>query len=208
MNGCKDCAKYEKENKELKDRISLVEFELREIKSKLFKRSKKKKPPKQDPPSPPAKKKGGIFGHTGWFREKPKKADRIHEVKLSKCPDCGCSDLSLCVDKNIEEHLQEDIVLPRTETTKYRKYRYYCKRCKKAVTGRGPGEISKSRIGPLAKVLAVFLKYDVKVSDNDINKIFKQMFGLKIAVSSIAGFRDQLSRELARISHKRSTAKA
>ncbi|MFA6636890.1 MAG: hypothetical protein WCV56_07320, partial [Candidatus Omnitrophota bacterium] len=34
-----------------------------------------------------------------------------------------------------------------------------------------------------------------KVSDNEINKIFRKMFGLKIAVSSIAGFRDQVARE-------------
>jgi transposase len=196
LTDCKDCQKYEKENKALKDRISLVEFELRELRAKLFRKSKKKKPPEQDPPIPSAKKKGGLFGHIGWYRKKPDRIDKIEEVKLSKCPDCGREDISLCEDKKIEEHIQEDIVLPRTETTMYRKYRYYCKKCKKPVTGRGKGEIPKSRIGPLAKVLAIFLKYDVKVSDNDINKIFKQMFGLRMAVSAIAGFRGQLSREL------------
>jgi transposase len=188
--------KYEKENKHLQDQIDLLKFELAEIRAKLFKKSKKKKPPKQDPPSPPAKKKGGIFGHVGWFREKPKKIDKIEEVRLTECPDCGCNEINICRDKDIEEHIQEDIVLPRTEATLYRKYRYYCSRCGKTVTGRGNGEVSKSRIGPLAKALAVFFKYDVKVSDNDINKIFEKMFGLKIAVSSICGFRDQASREL------------
>ena len=196
MIGCKDCAKLEAQLKLQQEEIALLRFELNKFKSDFLKKRKKKNPPKQDPPAPESKKKGGILGHTGWFREKPKRIDKIEEVKLFKCPDCGCSDISLCADKDIEEHIQEDIVLPRTETTLYRKYRYYCKRCKKPVTGRGKGEVPKSRIGPLAKVLAVFFKYDVKVSDNDINKIFDKMFGLKIAISSISGFRDQLSREL------------
>ncbi len=194
MSGCKDCEKYEKENKELKDRISLIEFELRELRSVIFKRSRKKKPPKQDPPVLASKKKGGLFGHTGWFRKKPKNIDKIEEVRLTRCPECGCKDISLCWDT--EEHIQEDIILPGTETTLYRKYRYYCKKCKKTVTGRGNGETPRSRIGPLAKALAVFFKYDVKVSDNDIKKIFDKMYSLRIAVSTLCGFRDQLSRDL------------
>lgn len=193
MTNCPDCAKYEKENKRLQDRIDLLKFELAEFKSKFFKR--RKKTSKQDPPPEP-KKKGGLLGHIGWFRKKPKRIDKIEEVTLFKCPDCGCEDISLCTDKKVEEHIQEDIVLPRTEITLYRKYRYYCKGCKKLVTGKGNGELPKSHIGPLAKVLAAFLKYDVKISDNDIKKIFEKMFGLKMVVSSIALFRDQVSREL------------
>ena len=196
MSGCEDCAKFEKEITLLKDQNNLLKFELAEIRVKLFGKSKKKKPPKQDPPAQSPKKKGGLFGHTGWFRKKPERIDKIEEVKLSVCPECGCRDITLCSDKDIEEHVQEDIVLPRTETTLYLKYRYYCKRCKKPVTGRGKGEVPKNRIGPLAKALAAFFKYDVKVSDNDIRKIFEKMFGLELVVSSISGFRDQLAREL------------
>lgn len=195
MSGCGDCEKYEKEVAHLREELSLLKFELNKFKSEFLKRRKKKNPPKQDPPPPPAKKKGGLFGHAGWFREKPSRIDKIEEVKLSKCPSCGCGEMSLCCDREIEEHVQEDILLPKTETTLYRKHRYYCKGCGKTVTGRGKGEVAKGRIGPLAKALAVFFKYDVKVSDNDIKKVFEKMFGLKIAVSSISGFRDQVARE-------------
>lgn len=195
MSGCRDCEKYKKQLTHQQEENALLKFELNKLRSEFFKRRKKKNPPKQDPPPPLPKKKGGLFGHTGWFREKPNRIDKIEEVKLSKCPDCGCNKISLCRDNHIEEHIQEDILLPRTETTLYRKYRYYCRGCGKTVTGKGKGEVAKGRIGPLAKALAVFFKYDVKVSDNDINKIFRKMFGLKIAVSSIAGFRDQVARE-------------
>lgn len=194
MSGCKDCTKFEKQLKLLQEQNNFLQFELAEIKAKLFNKSKKKKPPKQDPPSPEPNKKGGVFGHSGWFRKKPKRIDKIEEVRLSKCPECGCKNISLCHDKNFDDHIQEDIILPRTETTLYRKYRYYCKNCKKTVIGRGCGETRKSYIGPLAKALAAFLKYDVKVSDNDIKKIFDKMFGLKVVTSSIIGIQGSINK--------------
>ena len=93
-----------------------------------------------------------------------------------------------------EEHIQEDIVLPKVEATLYRKTIYYCTDCKETVTGKGKNELPKAYIGPIAKAWAVFLKFSVKVSDRDIQNLFGAM-GLKIATSSIVGFRDQLKRE-------------
>jgi transposase len=71
---------------------------------------------------------------------------------------------------------------------------YYCRECKETVTGKGKNELPRSYIGPIAKAWAVFLKFGVKVSDRDIQKLFEAM-GLRIVVSSIVGFRDQLKRE-------------
>jgi hypothetical protein len=39
------------------------------------------------------------------------------------------------------------------------------------------------------------LKYGIKISDRDIQRVFEKMFNLKIVPSSIVGFRDQLKRE-------------
>ena len=80
------------------------------------------------------------------------------------------------------------------EATLYVKKVYYCKKCKKTVTGTGKNELPRSYIGPIAKAWAVFLKFGVKVSDRDMQKLFVAM-GLKIVASSIVGFRDQLKRE-------------
>ena len=78
-----------KENKELKEELAYVRFELEELRSKRYKTGKK--PPADDPAGskPAPKKKGGLFGHIGWFRKKPKKIDRVEEVKLLSCPECG-----------------------------------------------------------------------------------------------------------------------
>ncbi len=182
----------EKENERLKEENAYLRFELEELRSKRYKPSKKRYPEDKQIPPPP-KKKGGLFGHIGWLRKRPKSVDKVEGVRMDKCPLCGSIDITECL--KTEEHLQEDIVIPKVQVTLYRKHKYYCKQCKNIVIAKGKGELPKSYIGPIAKSLAVFLKYAVKISDRDIKNIFDKMFGLKIGASSIVGFREQLKRE-------------
>ena len=190
MSGCRDCAKAQKRIEDLEEKLAVLQFEFDSIKSKMYK-SNKKKPPDDTPPAPSIpKKRGGIFGHIGWFRKKHKTINRIEEVRLDKCPSCGSSSLSEC--EHIEEHIQEDIILPTAETVLYKHYHYYCKGCKRVVAGTGKGELPKSYVGPKAKTLAAFLKYAIKISDRDIRTIFNKVFNLDIATSSITGFKGKL----------------
>ncbi len=194
MSGCKDCAKAQKRIEDLEEQLAYIRFELDGLRSKRYK-SGKKKPP-DDTPAPPAaptKKRGGLFGHVGWFRKKPKQIDRIEEVRLNKCPGCGSKDLTEC--GNIHEHIQEDIVLPKVEVTLYRKHRYYCKNCKEIISPKGKDEIPGSCIGPRAKAFAAFLRFGIKISERDVCVFFRRAFNLKIAASSISGFMDKLKEE-------------
>jgi len=190
VSGCKDCAKSEKRIEDLEEKLAVLQFEFDSLKSKMYKPNKKKPP--DDTPAAPSipKKRGGIFGHVGWFRKKPKTISRIEEVVLDRCPSCGSSSLSEC--EHIEEHIQEDIILPTTETVLYKHHHYYCKGCKRVVAGTGSGELPKSYVGPKAKTLAAFLKYAIKISDRDIRTIFEKVFNLDIAASSITGFKGKL----------------
>jgi len=184
----------ETENEKLKEENAYLKFKLEDLQSKRYK-SKKIKPP-DDPGAPtpaPKKKKGGLFGHIGWFRKKPHKIDRIEDVRLNICPECGSKDLTEC--GNTHDHIQEDIVLPEIEVTLYRKHHYYCKKCKKVFSPKGSDEISGSRIGPRAKAFAAFLRYVVKISSRDIKTLFDKAFGIKIAASSIIGFMSSLKTE-------------
>jgi hypothetical protein len=116
--------KLQEENEKLKEENAYLKFKLEDLQSKRYK-SNGKKPPDGTPPAPPSpRKRGGLFGHIGWFRKKPKEITRIEEVRIDKCPECGSKDLTECGD--IHEHIQEDIVLPKVEVTLYRKHRYYC----------------------------------------------------------------------------------
>ena len=183
----------EEENEKLKEENAYLKFKLEESQSKRYK-SKKIKPPDDTPPAPSSpRKRGGLFGHIGWFRKKPKKIDRVEDMKLSCCPECGSSELTEC--KKIHEHTQEDITLPKIEATLYRKHRYYCKKCKKVVSSKGSDEIAGSRVGPRAKAFAAFLRYGIKISERDVTALFSKAFDLRIAASSIAGFMDQLKME-------------
>lgn len=183
----------EAENEKLKEENAYLKFRLDELGSKRYK--PKRKPPDDTPPVPPTppKKRGGLFGHMGWFRKKPKNIDRIEETRLDQCPECGSKDLSEC--EKTQEHAQEDIILPQIESILYRKHRYYCKNCKKVVLSKGKNEIPGSRIGPRAKAFAAFLRYGVKISKRDVSALFRKAFNLKVSSSSIDGFMDQLKEE-------------
>ena len=186
--------KLKEENERLKEENAYLKFELEELKSKRYK-SNRKKPPDDTPAPPitPAKKRGGLFGHIGWFRKRPERIDRVEDIKLIQCPECGSKDITECAKTH--EHIQEDIVLPKVEVTLYRKHRYYCKNCKEIISPKGADEIPGSRIGPRAKAFAAFLRYAVKISGRDVKTLFDKAFGIKIAASSIAGFMDSLKTE-------------
>ena len=177
------------------EEISYLKFKLQEFQEKAFGGKKKRgHDGGQDPTDESERKKlGAPTGHPGWFRKKPDHIDHIEEVKLEKCPKCGSKDLK--DTGKVQDHIQEDILLvTRTLATRFTKRQYDCQECGSCVEGRGKEELPNSYIGPRAKALAVYLKYHIKVSDRDIQKLFKSLLGLVIVPSSIPGFRNQLTR--------------
>lgn len=188
--------KLREENARLKEEVAYLKIQLEEFNAKRYKGNKT--PPDdsgsmQGASSPP-KKRGGKFGHRGWFRKKPKKIDRVEDVRLECCPECKSKDITACKNEEIDEHVQEDIILPKVEAVLFRHHEYYCRNCKKVVSSTGNDELANSYIGPKAKALAVFMRYVVKISERDVKNLFEKAFNLNIVHSSIAGFRDQLRR--------------
>jgi transposase len=191
-----ELGKLREENEKLKEENAYLKFRLAEFNAKRYKNNKTSPADsgaKQEAPSTP-KKRGGKFGHKGWFRKKPAKVDRVEDVHLACCPHCGANDITACNNKIVDEHIQEDIVLPQVEVVKYRHHEYYCPKCKRVVSSLGKDELANSYIGPKAKALAVFMRYGTKISERDVKNLFEQAFNLNIVHSSIAGFRDQLRR--------------
>ena len=193
---CKECpagrelAELKGRCKELEAENLRMKLELQEFRERYWLRKKKKEDNEESLDIP--KKRGAPVGHPGWFRKGPKKANYIEDVKLDRCPNCGCKELSPC--QEVEEHFQEDILLPPVVVTLYRKWIYWCRRCKKKVCGQGNMELPNSFIGPIAKSIAVWLKYDVKISDRDLKRLF-QLFQLNLVPASLSGFRNQLCRQ-------------
>ena len=108
---------------------------------------------------------------------------------MDNCPDCNCSELSLC--QHLDEHIQQDIVI-KVINTCFVHLHYWCPVCKKVVSGYAPDEIPRAHIGPNAKAMASFMRHEVKISYDDIQRIFQNLFGLPITPGAIIGFDNKI----------------
>lgn len=188
----KKSGRLEKENELLREENRLLRLQLKEFQQQFFKKKKSKKDDDPDDPSAgcPPKKRGAPIGHPGTTRKTPDHADEEVDVTLSQCPNCGGTHLKEC--RRVEDHYQEDIVLPQVKVTRFRHHFYYCKNCKEVVHGVGEGELPGSYIGPVAKSLAAFLRYRMKVPYRKVCQLFRELFHLSFDPSSGPGFDRQI----------------
>jgi len=171
-----------------KEKKSLEE-DLTQAKQAPFKKFYSKRDSSSDVP----KKRGASFGHPGACRKTPETIDEYVAVPLKKCPVCGNSNLSIC--KHTDEHIQQDIVIKKVITRAFVHSHYWCTHCKKVVSGVGENEIPKAPIGPVAKAVAGFLRYQTKISYDDIQRILQNLFGLEITPGAIVGFDNKIYRK-------------
>jgi hypothetical protein len=134
------------------------------------------------------KKRGAPVGHTGWMRPKPQRIDRtVHVPAPTVCPYCQRGDLSPV--EGLHEHIQEDIVIqPRTVVTRYLHDQAFCKGCNRPVVQAGPDEILNAPIGPVAKSVAVYLRYRMGIPYRKTVELLHELFGLKCVLASALGF--------------------
>ena len=168
--------------------------ELRALHRRQFKGRKPPATATPDCPSAQRKKRGAPVGHPPWQRPKPKRIDRVIAVPAPKtCPRCKGEHLETV--KELHERVQEDIVLePRVVATCYVHQQAYCPQCELNVLRPGPGELLGSYIGPAAKSTAIYLRYELNVSNRKISRFFSDFFGLKFVPASAYGFERQATR--------------
>ena len=181
---------------ELRRRVKDLEKEIAELKARLkrvhqgqFKANKKKNKEKENSFSGGKKKKRGApVGHPGWGRTKPDRIDRIVNVSApSTCPHCQNDNLKPY--KSLYEHVQEDIAIePRTVVVKYLHEQSFCSRCNRPVIQAGEGELLNAHIGPVAKSVALYLRYHIGISYRKTAELFKGLFGLDFVPASAFGF--------------------
>lgn len=136
------------------------------------------------------KKRGAPAGHPGWYRKKPEHIDKTVDVYLESCPDCGSVRISPC--NHTTEHVQEDIEEGKRTATCFIHYYYWCPECKKIVHGWGEGEMPNAFIGPDAKAKAAFLRYEIKVSYDDVQRVLEHLCDLNVTPGAIVGFDNKL----------------
>jgi hypothetical protein len=185
------------------ERIRVLERENAELKAKLQAlhrrqfRSNKKKEAETDgkeaesassPEEGKKKRRGAPVGHPGWSRPKPDRIDRTVDVPAPTiCPHCQSDRLSP-VEETME-HAQEDIVIrPHTLVTCYRHGQAFCARCQRPVVQAGEGELLNAPIGPVAKSVAIYLRYRIGISYRKTRELFRELFGLEFVPASALGF--------------------
>ncbi|MFA5034122.1 MAG: IS66 family transposase [bacterium] len=173
------------ENTQLREENRLLKLQIEELRQKFFKKNTPK--PEDDDKTPHLpRKRGAPEGHPGKTRPVPDHFDEHVDVKLSQCPECGCHSLSEC--KRHEDHYQEDIVLPQVKVTRFRHHFYWCPDCHEVVHGIGEGELPGSYIGPVAKSLASFLHYQLKLPYRKIQMLFRDLFHMSFTPGAVPGF--------------------
>lgn len=194
---------FDGELKARDNRLRVLERENAELKAKLqalhrrqFKANKKKgtetggKEDKEASSSNEEKKRkrGAPRGHPGWIRPKPDPIDRtIHVPAPTICPHCQSKDLTPMEETT--EHVQEDIVIrPRTLVTRYRHGQAFCTRCHRPVVQAGEGELLNAPIGPIAKSVAIYLRYQIGIPYRKTAELFREVFGLTFVPASALGF--------------------
>lgn len=81
----------------------------------------------------------------------------------STCPHCLNEHLRPYA--GLYEHVQEDIVIePKTVVVNYLHEQSFCPKCDRSVIQAGEGEILNAHIGPVAKSVAIYLRYRIGIS--------------------------------------------
>jgi len=134
------------------------------------------------------KKRGAPVGHPGWVRPKPDRIDRTVDVPAPTiCPHCQ-SDLLTPMEETTE-HVQEDIVIrPQTLVTRYLHGQALCVRCHRPVVQAGEGELLNAPIGPVAKSVALYLRYRMGIPYRKTTELLRELYGLKFVPASALGF--------------------
>ena len=182
---CPRCDVLERENKELK-------LQLKELRDKYFGRKKKQKKEECEAKKNP-KKKGAPYGHPGWSRPKPDHIDEVEVIIPCRCGVCGSAELEETTIAD-EEHIQEDICLPKRMVKKFVRKVMRCKKCHSLVRGgRGKDEMPNSYIGPVAKAWANHLRYEIGIPQHKIRMVFTELFDMPMVQASVCGFENQLT---------------
>ena len=176
--------KLTRENAELKAKVKMMH-------ERQFKPNKKNDAaplPGKASIAPIKKKRGAPMGHPGWQRPKPVNID--HTIVVAAPATCPyCHKQGLTPSPSWQEHIQEDIVLtPRTVVPRYLHEQAFCSTGNRLVVQPGQDEILHAPIGPVAKSVAIYLRYQIGISYRKTTKLLWELFGLKFVAASAVGF--------------------
>jgi hypothetical protein len=176
-------AELEQENAELRARNTELEAELKRRGKRYRPKANVTKCAKKSPD----RRKRPHRKHPGVFREPPLPDENTihHDVRLDRCPHCGCQELDETGD--FVDHLVEDIPEPKIELHRYRRHVQKCRGCGRTCQGRGELELPGAHIGPRARLLAGYGRSYLGISLEKTDDLLWQLFGLNLSRAGTLG---------------------
>jgi len=134
-------------------------------------------------PQTPGRKSGKDYGRR-CRRPIPERVDEVIEVPLLQgCPHCG----GKVKEISVVSQYQEEIPVPRVETSEFRIHVGECEQCGKRLQGRHPRQSSQAvgsaavGMGPRVLALATELNKDLGLPYGKTARVLKQAFGLSVS---------------------------
>ena len=199
----KSSARLSEENERLKLELDQVKLELKLERQNKFATNQQKcddEPRATDPASDdssPKKKRGAPVGHPGWYRQTPTEYDwAIDVLSPLRCP---CCKGQVVVDHTFaaSEHLQEDVIDGQYRVVLYRHPAACCADCGEWLQQAGEGELLGSRIGPVLRSQALYLRHVIGISYRKIPKVIQEILGITFTPGALIGF-EKLLNDLAK----------
>ena len=126
-------------------------------------------------------KRGQKKGHAGISRIKPEEENIQNEVDvtLSECPECGEA-LKGC-KRRYERIIEDIIVKPEKDITRYCIHQYECRNCNAAVSAKSKNIIGQSPFGRRLFAVVLFYKYRMKSPLSKIRESLREIHGFEIS---------------------------
>ncbi len=140
----------------------------------------------------PRRPRGAQPGHPPHLRQDPDAVDRVVEVALDRCPDCGERLEQPC---GVQTQRSVDLVAPKPVHTEVRYRRYWCPKCKRKVRGSTPLALPGRRIGPGIAATIVVLRMTNQPL-RAIQQTLETLAGVHVSVGEINGLEQEVARAL------------
>lgn len=203
----------ERENAQLRARVRELEAivvklerRIRELEARLAQFSgNSSKPPSTDPPGAPpptrpkrkGRKRGGQPGHKKHTRElvPPAQVTRLQVLKPCACRKCG----KALVGSDPDPYRHQVLDVPKVIATveEYQLHALSCTACKTSTRALLPAGVPTGQFGPRLQSIVAVCSGDYRLSKREIELLVEDIFGIPIALGSIANLEQAASEAIA-----------
>ena len=187
------------ENQRLQKELEQVKLELKLERQNKFATNQQKcddESPAVEPASGdsrPQRKRGAPIGHPGWYRKTPTEYDwAVDVLPPLDCPYCKGH---VVVDEMFapSEHWQEDVIDGQYRVVLYLHPVARCDECGEWLQNPGEGELLGSRIGPVIRSKALYLRDVIGMSYRKIPQAIQELLGITFTPAALIGFEKSLN---------------